>query len=58
MVISGDMVLWLFFVFATSKVCLSIVERNAKKTTILAEESNYIAETQIWTNGSILGDEK
>lgn len=57
MVISGDLGLWLFFVFATSKVYLSTKESNAKKT-ILTEERRHIAEPQIWSYGSILGAEK
>lgn len=57
MVISGDLGLWLFFVFATSKAYLSIEEGNAKKT-ILTEERHHTAEPQICSYGSILDAEK
>lgn len=54
MVISGDLGLWLFFVFATSKVYLSIKEGNAKNN-ILTEERHHAAHPQIWGYGSMLG---
>lgn len=57
MVISGDLGLWLFFVFTTSKVYPSITESNAKKD-ILTEERPHTTEPQVWGYGSILGPEK